>query len=134
MLTFHNNKQFVTFSFFWPLGNYIASSKLNVRRRKGHIFLRFSKSTFSCDLQKVHRKINFIKDFCNCKKIKGFIFYNMCPRSFDPFDIVQYCLKYQYLPLNLECFQLACYMSKKCWPILYCKLLYKMGQDILDIQ
>ena len=87
----NNNKQFVTFSFFWPLGNYIVSSKLSpiITRRKGHIFFRSSKSTFSCDLRKVHRKINFIKDLCNCKKIKGLhfsqyhILCQMCSEGFN---------------------------------------------------
>ena len=87
----NNNKQFVTFSFFWPLGNYIVSSKLSpiITRRKGHIFFRSSKSTFSSDLRKVHRKINFIKDFRNCKKIKGLHFSQyhiscqMCSEGFN---------------------------------------------------
>ena len=97
----NNNKQFVTFSFFWPLGNYIISSKLNVTRRKGHIFLRFSKSTFSCDLQKVHRKINFIKDFCNCKKIKGFIFHNIT-------FYVRCVVKASMMPCHLTSFDSHC--------------------------
>ena len=33
---------------------------------------------------------------------------------------------------NLEDYIYYC-MSKKSWPILYSKLLYKMGQDFLDI-
>ena len=34
---------------------------------------------------------------------------------------------------NIKSLSVYC-MSKKPWPILYCKLLYKMGQDFLDRQ
>ena len=40
------------------------------------------------------------------------------------------CGSGQFLPGSANCY----YMSKKSWPISYCNLLYKMGQDFSEIQ